>query len=195
MNRCRIRTRRTPTLRRGRTPRGGRAWPGVGLLLVVALGVLPGCDALSRPEAQAAPAAADLRSHFTFHGDVSVEMSGNVAQVKVVVDPEPYRRGGDLWAKATPYIFLFSSSTRDAFEAHPGLGGVRVMIQHPNGDTMAQALLSREVLSEMGWRQALNLSGLARRDGTERPGRMQDLVRWGEDRTEFQYNPDYISSP
>lgn len=158
------------------------------------LGILPGCDALARPETPVAPAASDLRSHFDFHGDVSVEMSGNVAQVKVVVDPEPYRRGGDLWAKATPYIFLFSTTTLNAFEAYPGLGGVRIMIQHPIGDTMAQALLSREVLSEVGWRQALNLSGLARRDGTDRPGRMQDLVRWGEDRTEFQYNPGYITS-
>ena len=57
------------------------------------LGILPGCDALARPETPVAPAASDLRSHFDFHGDVSVEMSGNVAQVKVVVDPEPYRRG------------------------------------------------------------------------------------------------------
>jgi hypothetical protein len=162
-------------------------------LFLSALGLV-GCDALSRPEAHAAPAAEEVRPHLAYGGEISVEMSGNVAQVTVVVDPQPYRRGGDLWAKATPYLYLFSSSTRDAFEANPGLGGMRVIIQHPNGDWMAQALLSREVLSEAGWRQALNLSGVARRDGTERPGRMQDLVRWGEDRTEFQYNPDYISS-
>jgi hypothetical protein len=164
------------------------------LAALVGMGLaLGGCDVFSRPVAHAAPAAEEVRPHFTYEGDLSVEMSGNVAQVTVVVDPAPYRRGGDLWAKATPYLFLFSTSTRDAFEANPGLGGVRVIIQHPNGDWMAQALLSREVLTETGWRQALNLSGLARRDGTERPGRMQDLVRWGEDRTEFQYNPGYIS--
>lgn len=190
MKNCRTGARRNPASGRGALP--GR-WPFLAGLLGLAL-VPAGCDAFSRPVAHAAPAAEEVRPYFAYEGELSVEMSGNVAQVTVVVDPAPFVRGGDLWAKATPFLFLFSSSTRDAFEAHPGLGGVRVITQHPNGDWMAQALLSREVLTESGWRQATNLSGLARRDGTERPGRMQDLVRWGEDRTEFQYNPGYISS-
>jgi hypothetical protein len=31
--------------------------------------------------------------------------------------------------------------------------------------------------------------------GTESPGFMRDLVRYGEEHTEFEYNPQYIQLP
>jgi hypothetical protein len=155
--------------------------------------VLGGCE--TDEQELRVPTADEIRTHYEYAGDLSVSISGNVAHVRVAYDPESFARGGDLWAKAFPYIFLFSPGTRDAFEAHPGLGGVRVITQHPNGDTVAEALLSRGELTEVTWRRAVSISGQARRDGTERPARMQDLVRWGEDHTDFEYNPDYITRP
>jgi hypothetical protein len=166
--------------------------PAVGLLAAGLLASLPGCDALSRPEAHAAPSAERIRALFEYEGELAVEMSGNVAQVTVVVDPVTYARGGHLWARAVPFLFLFSPAAREAFEENPGLGGLRVITRHPNGDWMARAMVSREVLSSRDWDLAVSLAGRARRDATERPGRMLELVRWGEDRADFEYNPDYI---
>lgn len=161
------------------------------LLLALAAGA---CDRLPQMHADIPPppSAEEVRQHYVYDGELRVEMSGNVAQVSVVVDPEPFRRGGDLWAKAMPYIFLFSPGTRDALEAYEGLGGVRVIALHPNGDVMAQALLPRAEMGERDWQRALSIAQSARREGTERPGRMRDLVQWGEDRTEFEYNPRYV---
>ncbi len=172
--------------------RAGRALL-VPMIVAVALA---GCDWIPIPEREAEPPppVTALEGYYSFPaGDLAFGMSGNVAQVTVTVDPEPYRMGGDLWAKALPYIFLFSEGTRSAFEDHPGLGGVRVRVLHPSGATMSQAILARDEMSQREWREALNIAGQARRDGTERPGLMTRLVHWGEDHTEFEYNPDYIS--
>jgi hypothetical protein len=173
---------------------------GAARSLILALAVLfatVGCEGFpGRPEGPGSPpSASQVASHYQYAGDLKVEMTGNVARVVVEVDPAPFERGGDLWAKAFPYLFLFSQSTRDVFDLYPGLGGVRVVAQHPNGQVISEALLPRGELNEYGWRQALNVAALARLEGTERPGRMRDLVRWGEDRTQFTYNPAFISPP
>jgi hypothetical protein len=157
--------------------------------------LLAGCQAPDRSDLPPPPSAADVRPYYAYTGEMEVQITGNVARVEVVVDPAPYARGGDLWAKGMPYLFLFSQGTRDALNDFPGLGGVRIATLHPNGDIMAEALLTRGTLNDYSWRQALNVAAQARRDATERPGRMRDLVRWGEDHTEFEYNPRYISSP
>jgi hypothetical protein len=158
---------------------------------VLILLALAGCEVGEEPD-HPVPSSAEVEAYYEYAGDLSVEISGNVAQVRVTYDPVEYRRGGALWAKAFPYIFLFSPATRDALADHPGLGGVRVIAHHPNGDVVAQALLSRGVLTQLTWNRALNISGAARAEGTERPSVMQDLVRWGEDHSEFEYNPEYI---
>jgi hypothetical protein len=157
---------------------------------------LVACQPPGRSEAPPPPTAAELAEagHWSYADGVRVEVTGNVARVSITVDPAPYARGGDLWAKGLPYLFLFSQGTKDALDGNPGLGGVRVRAMHPGGDVMSEALLSRGALNDFSWRQALNIAAQARRDATERPGRMRDLVRWGEDHTEFEYNPRYISS-
>lgn len=162
-------------------------------LVLVAL-ILPACEIGTRSQVPDPPPASALQGYYSWEGGVQVEITGNVARVTVVVDPAPYARGGDLWLKGLPYLFLFSQGTRDALQEHPGLGGVRVVTRHPDGEVIAQALLDREGMTEYRWRQALNLAGLARQEATTRPSRMRDLVDWGEDRTEFEYNPRYISS-
>lgn len=163
---------------------------------ILGLLVIAGCDRIPVPdqEGEPPPAASDLEGYYSFpSGDVTVGMSGNVAQITITVDPEPFRRGGDLWAKSLPYLFIFSPGTRDAFDEHPGLGGVRVLVNHPSGNVMAQARLARQELTARDWREALNIAGEARREGTDRPGLMSTLVQWGEEHTEFEYNPQYIS--
>jgi hypothetical protein len=162
------------------------------LVPLLALTLLAACEL--EEEELPVPSAAEVQAYYEWEGELSVEISGNVAQVTVVFDPQEYQRGGDLWAKAFPYIFVFSPGTRTALQEHRGLGGVRVIARHPNGDTVAQALLSREALTEVTWQRAVNIAGRARQEGTERPARMQDLVEWGEDYTDFEYNPSYIDN-
>ena len=166
---------------------------GLAPLLVACLAVA-GATACERegPE-HPVPSDAQIAPYYDYAGQLDVEISGNVAHVSVTIDPADYARGGDLWAKSFPYIFLFSPGTREAFREHPGLGGVRVIIRHPGGDIMAQAMLERGTLTEGTWRRALNVAGRARQEGSERPGLMTDLVHFGEDHTDYQYNPDYIA--
>ena len=63
----------------------------------------------------------------------------------------------------------------------------------PGGTEVARATLLRSSLNDLTWRRALNIAGLARRDGTEQLTLLEDLIGWGEDRTEFEYNPRYTS--
>jgi hypothetical protein len=52
-------------------------------------------------------------------------------------------------------------------------------------------LLTRDELSGVLWRRSLNIAGQARRDGTERPALLEDLIRWGEEHTEYEYSARY----
>lgn len=164
--------------------------PGVGLALLLAACTPPG------QEGPPPPPSAELVAeggYWSLGGEApAIEITGNVARLTLSVDPAPFERGGDLWAKAMPYLLLFSSGTRQALADHPGLGGVRVVILHPSGEPSAQALLSRGTLTERDWNRALQIAAAARTEATERPGRMRDLVQWGEDHTEFEYNSRYI---
>jgi len=77
---------------------------------------------------------------------------------------------------------------------HPELAGVRVVTRVERGPEVARALLMRNELSGVLWRRSLNIAGRARLEGTERPTLLEDLVRWGEEHTEFEYNPRYTSN-
>ena len=158
------------------------------LLLVAALGAL-GCE---EPDLTL-PRASDVEAHYATQRRITVEMSGNVAEVTVYQPSEQLRRGGSLWAKVGPYVFLFSDATRELFVQYPGLAGVRVVTRSPSGAEVARALLARDALNALTWRRALNIAGRARRDGTEKVTLLQDLVRWGEDHTTFQYADAFVS--
>jgi hypothetical protein len=69
---------------------------------------------------------------------------------------------------------------------------VRVITTAPGGTEVARSLLLRDELNDLTWRRALNIAGVARRDGTEQPSKLEDLARWGEDHTEYEYNPRYV---
>jgi hypothetical protein len=167
------------------------SWPIPFGAAVASLGVL--AAACQEPVDLTLPTAEEAAGYFASVQDLAeVEINGNVALVVVRQSADQLRRGGTLWAKVGPYIYLFSDETRQLFLDYDGLAGVRVMTQTAGGATVANALLRRDELTDVLWRRALNIAGQARRDGTERITLMEDLIDWGEDHTEFEYNERYI---
>jgi len=158
---------------------------------VLALALVPAIAGCREEVPQVVPTAEEVEALYSSTSRLSVEMNGNVAEVTVVQDAQQLRRGGSLWARVGPYIYLFSDATQDAFTQFGGLAAVRVITTAPGGSEVARATLLRGTLNELTWRRALNISGLARRDGTEQLTLLEDLIRWGEDHTEFEYNPRY----
>ena len=138
------------------------------------------------------PTAEQVEAAYEYSGNLTTEISGNVAVLTVEQPYRQLRRGGTIWAKVGPYILLFSEQTRDLFVEYGGLAGVRVITQTGSGQEVARATLARDGLNELTWRRALNISGLARRDGTERIRTLEELIECGEDHTDFEYNPRYI---
>ena len=172
--------------------RSGLPVPGWFFLFLVAgiAGLLGGCQPAAPPLVR--PDASDVRAHYEYGGSLEVVMSGNVAHVTVEIDREEYQMGGRVWAMASPYIFLFSPATQQAFRDFSGLGGVRVIVVYTDGGVLAQALLERSEFNEITWSRALNVAAYARTEGTQSPGYMRDLVRFGEEHTDFQYNREFI---
>jgi len=151
-----------------------------------------GLAACQEPVDLTLPTADQVEAYYEYQGQLNAEVNGNVATVRVGQEAQQLRRGGTLWAKVGPYIFLFSEETHQLFEDFPGLAGVRVVTTVGDAE-VANALLARDELSEVLWRRGMNIAGQARRDGTQRVTLMSDLVRWGEQHAEFEYNPRYTS--
>jgi hypothetical protein len=126
-------------------------------------------------------------------GVIGIEVSGNVAEVQVVQDGDQLARGGSLWARVGPFIYLFTPATRSVFEDHPAIAAVRVITLTPDGSEVARAMLRRDALNDARWRRSLNILGLALQEGHEHPRRLEALTDWGEGLTEYRYNPDYVS--
>lgn len=154
---------------------------------VVAL-ALVGC---AQTEDLPLPGADEARDYYAYQGDLEAELNGNVVEITVVQPAAQLRRGGSLWAKVGPYVVLFSDGTRQLFRDWPGVAGVRVVTRIRNGPEVARALLPRSELSDVLWRRSLNIAGKARRDGTTQVTLLSDLVDWGEDHTEHEYNSRY----
>lgn len=146
-----------------------------------------GCD---EPDLRV-PSAEEVEAYYSIVAESSITVRGNVAELEVHQAAEQLARGGRLWARVGPYIYLFSEATQTLFEDHPGLAAVRVITRGPEGDEVARAILTRDALNALTWRRALNISGRARRDGTERPTLLEDLVEWGEEHTTYEYSETY----
>jgi hypothetical protein len=138
------------------------------------------------------PTEAQVLERFSSTEGVSVLMSGNVAEVTVQQPYAQVRRGGTLWAKVGPYIYLFSDEVLNLLTDFNGLAGVRVITTTRTQGEIARAFVTRDALTDVLWRRSKNIAGLARRDGTKRPSLLEDLVQWGEDHTEYSYNPRFI---
>lgn len=157
-------------------------------LTLLALPFLTGCG---EEEPPALPSASEVESYYLYPQGLEASVEGTVAEIRAVQPTRHLERGGRLWARAGPYILLFSEETRSLFQAYPGLTGVQVTTVTPDGVTIARASLHRDALTGTQWRRSLNLSGLARREGTDQPTRLEDLVRWGEEYTEHEYAPRF----
>ena len=159
---------------------------------IVAVGAALLVSACEEPVELTLPTAEEVTSAYASVGDLEeAQINGNVALVVVRQSSDQLWRGGTLWAKVGPYIYLFSTETRQLFDDYPGLAGIRVVTRTASGSTVANALLTRDELTDVLWRRSLNISGLARRDGTQRITLIEDLIEWGEDHTEFEYNERY----
>ncbi|HEX6309744.1 MAG TPA: hypothetical protein VFZ69_16325 [Longimicrobiales bacterium] len=165
------------------------AWGITALLVSAATGcdrVFPGRADLTLPP----PAA--VESTYAQHGlDADYRYSGNVLEIVVQQPADQLRRGGPLWARVGPYIYLFTPATRDLFEQYPGIAGVRVITMAGTIE-VARALLVRDALNELTWRRAISVLGTALEHGTERPSTMDALARYGEEITTYEYNPRYV---
>ena len=158
-----------------------------GLAMSLTLG-LPGCEEINL----ALPTESEAAAHYAHSSDLTVRVNGNVVELAVQQPIQQVRRGGSLWAKVGPYIYLFSEQTEALLREYPGLSGVRV-ITHTHDDTeVARAFLHRDSLNELTWRRARNIAGKARMEGTRRPVLLEDLVQWGQDHTEFDYNKEFV---
>ncbi len=142
----------------------------------------------------AIPSDSEAGAHYASSSALTVRVSGNVVELTVDQPIRQVRRGGSLWAKVGPYIYLFSSETESLLRRYPGLSGVRV-ITRTGGDNaeVARAFLHRDSLNELTWRRARNIAGKARTEGTRRPVLLEELVEWGQDHTEFGYNQEFVS--
>ena len=159
----------------------------------LALTVLAAAACMEQPEL-AVPTPEQVETYYASVTELSAEINGNVAAITVVQSANQLRRGGTLWARVGPYIYLFTEETHRLFEDFPGLAAVRVSTQTAGGVPVASALLTRDELSGVLWRRSLNIAGQARRDGTERPALLEDLIEWGEEHTEHEYSERYNPS-
>ena len=142
----------------------------------------------------ALPSDSEAGAHYASSSDLTVRVSGNVVELTVDQPIRQVRRGGSLWAKVGPYIYLFSDQTEALLREYPGLSGVRVITRTGgNNAEVARAFLHRDSLNELTWRRARNIAGKARVEGTRRPSLLEDLVEWGQDHTEFGYNKEFVS--
>lgn len=164
----------------------GRAGRLAGAALVV--GLAAACE---REPQLTLPAPSDLEGRYG--PGAEVRLNGNVIDVRVDQPASQLARGGPLWAKVGPYIFLFSPQTRELLEGFTGVGGVRVRTVDRRGGTVAEALLPRDTLTSVTWPRAIQMAGRARLEGTRRPSYMADLVRFGEAHTRFEYGPRYVN--
>lgn len=161
-----------------------------GVTTLAAVTLLGGCV----KKDLALPTGREIEAHYKYGGRLKAKLNGNVAEVTVVQPSSQITRGGVLWAKVGPYILLFSADTQSLFKDYPGLAGVQVVTELAGGREIARALLTRKELSDLQWRRALNIAGKARLNGTKRPSLLDDLVRWGEEHTRYEYNERYTST-
>lgn len=173
--------------------RSKRKWIAGVVACVVVFG---GCDRardyLSR-DPGAAPPAEDVAPYYATHGGLlDLEVHGNVVELRVRQPFQQIQRGGALWARVGPYVYLMTPATRQVFEDFPGVAAVRVVTVLPDGSEVARALLRRDALNETRWRRTLNILGHALQDGGQNPRRLEELTEWSEAYTEYRYNPRYV---
>ncbi len=160
-----------------------------GLAMSLILGI-SGCEVETN---LVLPSESEAGAHYAGSSDLTVRVSGNIVEVTVDQPLGQVRRGGSLWAKVGPYIYLFTDETEALLRAYPAVSGVRVITRTGRDDVeVARAFLHRGSLNELTWRRARNIAGRARTEGTQRPVLLEDLVKWGQDHTEYDYSSEFV---
>jgi hypothetical protein len=139
------------------------------------------------------PSESEVGAHYAGSSKLDIRVSGNIVELTVDQPLRQVSRGGSLWAKVGPYIYLFTQETQTLLRRYPGLSGVRVITRtDPDKKEVARAFLHRDSLNELTWQRAKNIAGKARAEGTRRPVLLEDLVDWGQEHTEFGYSEEFI---
>ena len=126
-----------------------------------------------------------------WYGDeVDARIDGNVLEIRGTMDADHLRRGGRIWAESGPYFYLFNVHVQRLLESYPDLAAVRAVTVDASGNELARAMLHRDKLNPVRWREALARSSLAQRDGTESPRTIERLIRFGEEHTDYEYSVD-----
>jgi hypothetical protein len=123
---------------------------------------------------------------------IDVAIDGNVVDLRVQQPVRQLLRGGALWARVGPFIYLLSPGTEQLFQKESAVAAVRVTTVLPDGEKVAWAQLKRDTLSDYGWKKAINLLARALRPGATQPRDLEELRIWGEQQTTYWYNPDFI---
>lgn len=163
------------------------------LAVLLAAGAAACGDGGQADRGRALPSASALEDLYGT-SRATADLNGNVVDVRVRQDPSQLERGGRLWAKVGPYIYLFSPQTQELFGRWPGVAAVRVRTVLEGGGWIAEATLRRDALNAITWNRARRVVARARTEGTEKPGLMEDLVQYGEERTDHRYNPEYVEA-
>lgn len=163
-----------------------RRW--VAVLALAAITAAGACS--SEPEGPHLPSASQLQG---LYGDrAEVTLSGNVVELRIRQSARQLERGGTLWAKVGPYIYLFSPQTRELFNQYAGLAAVRARTVNEAGTWIARAELHRDALNPITWKDARRVVTRARRQGTDKPGYLEDLIRFGEEHADHRYNESFL---
>jgi hypothetical protein len=142
-----------------------------------------GCSTAERERVMPDPSEAAA----WFGQDTEASVSGNVLEIRGTMSDDLIRRGGRIWERSGPYFYLFNVHVQALFRDYPDIAAVRAITYSQDGEELARATLHRSELSEIQWREALGRAALAQSQGTESPRRIEDLIRYGEDRTEYRY--------
>jgi hypothetical protein len=162
--------------------------------VLLAAVILAGCDRiLPGSRDTTLPPIDSVQAIYARHGlQGELRLEGTVLEFRAEQDPEQLRRGGSLWARVGPYIYLFTPATREVLDTWPGVSAVRAITLTGGTREVARATLRRDELSDVQWRRSLNILGRALQSGTQRPRVLEELVSWGENHTDHRYDPQYV---
>lgn len=139
-------------------------------------------------EPERAPVLPDPAAVEAWFGEgTEASLDGPVLEIRGTIPDRFLERGGRIWARSGPFLYLFNVHVRDLLVDYPDLAGVRAVTVTEGGEEIARALLLRGELHRYEWREALARASLAQTQGTESPRRLEELIEWGEEHTEYRY--------
>jgi hypothetical protein len=122
-----------------------------------------------------------------FGEGTEARIDGNVLEISGTMDPDHLRRGGRIWARSGPFFYLFNVHVQALLREYPDLAAVRARTFTPEGEVVAEAMITRDALNEYRWREALARASQAQQEGTANPRVVERLIQFGEDHSQFRY--------